>query len=271
VTEQSQYALGYREAEQDRLQRQAEQLAADSAALFDAVGASAGQRVLELGCGPRGSLEALAARVGPSGAVVGIDLSPDAVALARSFVEAQGLSNVEVQRGDASSTGLDPGSFDLVTARLVLVNIPSPERIVAEAVSLVRPGGVVALHEVDFAGNICDPPCDAWSNLIDIYLQVARTNGNDYFLGRRLGRILRDAGLIDVQVRAIMHEHPIGDPRRELIVQFAENFRPAVVAQQLLPEDRYDELIERAREHLADPDTTVFIGPYIQAFGRKPD
>jgi SAM-dependent methyltransferase len=270
MTEHSQYALGYREAEQERLQRQAEQLAADSAALFDAVGVAAGQRVIELACGPRGCLDALATRVGPAGAVVGVDLSPDAVALARAFIEAEGLTNVEVHCGDAGATGFDPGSFDLVTARLVLVNIPDPERIVAEAVSLARPGGAVALHEVDWAANICDPACDAWSNLIDVYLQVARTNGNDYFLGRRLARMLRAAGLTGIHVRPIMHEHPIGDPRRELLLQFAENFRPAVLAQQLLPEESYDELIRQAREHLELPGTTVFIGPYIQAFGRKP-
>jgi trans-aconitate methyltransferase len=60
-------------AESVRLQRQAEELAADSAALLDRVGRRPGQSAIDLGCGPRGILDLLAGRVGPAGRVVGLD------------------------------------------------------------------------------------------------------------------------------------------------------------------------------------------------------
>ena len=60
--------------------------------------------------------------------------------MARQMTRDLGLENVEVRCGDARSTGLPHGSFDLATARLVLVNVPKPEQIVAEAVALVRAG-----------------------------------------------------------------------------------------------------------------------------------
>ena len=74
------YVLGYRQAEQERLQRQAEELGHESARLFDEIGIPEGARVLEIGCGPRGCLDLLSARVGASGRVVGVEISADAVA-----------------------------------------------------------------------------------------------------------------------------------------------------------------------------------------------
>ncbi len=52
------YFLGYRQAEQERLQQQAEQLADDSGWLFDRIGVSPAAHVVEIGCGPRGSQDA---------------------------------------------------------------------------------------------------------------------------------------------------------------------------------------------------------------------
>jgi trans-aconitate methyltransferase len=60
MTVVDQYFLGYRPAEQERLQEQAMLLAGDAAWLFDQVGLRAGQSVVELGCGPRGCLDLLA-------------------------------------------------------------------------------------------------------------------------------------------------------------------------------------------------------------------
>jgi ketosteroid isomerase-like protein len=62
-----QYFMGYRQAEQERLQRQAEMLASDAQGLFDRIGVFPGARVVEIGCGPRGCLDLLAERVGQRG------------------------------------------------------------------------------------------------------------------------------------------------------------------------------------------------------------
>ena len=183
------YVLGYRRAEQERLQEQAQQLAHESRWLFDQIGVAAGARVVEIGCGPHGCLELLAGRVEPSGRVVGIERSQDAFELAREMIRARGLRNVEVLCRDARSTELPRGSFDFATARLVLVNVPSPEQIVAEAVALVRPGGWVAFHEADWIAHVCDPPSDAWTALVELFVTYSEKNGIDPFIGRRLPRL----------------------------------------------------------------------------------
>lgn len=268
--EREQYFLGYRQAEQERLQRQAEELAPEATWLLDQIGLGAGARVVEIGCGPRGCLDLLSARVGPSGRVVGVERSEDAVALARELIATRGLANVEVRHGDARSAGVAERSFDLAFARLVLVNVPQPEQIVAEAVELTRPGGTVAFHEFDWTAMICDPPSPAWDALLDLFVRFTRANGIDLYVGRKVPRLLRAAGLEDVCARAITHVHPPGDGRRHLLVDFAENLRARILAQDLISDAGYTDLQEALRRHIENPETFVVHGVYFQVWGRKP-
>src|SRR5277367_4978315 len=86
VPHDDQYFLGHSAGEQRRLQQQAEELAEESGRLFDRIGLTQGSRVVEIGCGPQGCLELLSSRVGPTGSVVGIELSEHSVELAREFL-----------------------------------------------------------------------------------------------------------------------------------------------------------------------------------------
>ena len=167
-----QYFMGYGQAEQERLQRRAEMLASDAQGLFDRIGVFPGARVVEIGCGPRGCLDLLAERVGQRGSVTGVERNEEAVRLARQFVAERKLVNVDVVHADGRVTGLPKGAWDFATARFVLVNVPHPEQIIAEMAALVRPGGTVALYEVDWAGCLLrsataclEPACRSTSSL----------------------------------------------------------------------------------------------------------
>ena len=270
MTEPDQYVLGYRQAEQERLQQQAQQLAHESSWLFDQIGVTPGAQVVEIGCGPHGCLELLSERVGPSGRVVGVERSAEAVALARKMVSERTVGNVEVLERDARSTGLPRSSFDVATSRLVLVNVPQPEQIVAEAAALVRPGGWVAFHEADYVSHVCDPPLDAWTRLVELLLVYSEMNGIDPLVGRKLPRLLREAGLIEVRVNPIIHVYPPGHGRRRILLDFAENLSERIIAQKLVGERELTALKEALARHLADPDTLVVSHLYFQAWARKP-
>jgi SAM-dependent methyltransferase len=266
---QDQYLLGYRDAEQDRLQQQALELADDSMWLFEQVGLSPGDSVVEIGCGPRGCLDLLAGLVGPTGKVVGVERSDDAVRRARQFVADQGLDNVEVRAADGRHTGLDRDAFDLVTSRLVLVNVPQPEELVAEAVAIAKPGGVVAYHEAVWPVHTYDPPLDAWDRLYDIMRAYADRNGIDLFIGSRVPRLLREHGVTDMQSNAITHLYPVGHGRRMLAFDFVENLGGRFIDDGLVEADELDALKADLRCHLEDPDTFVISNLFIQAWGRK--
>jgi predicted RNA methylase len=97
---------GERHRQAERLRRQTTELQSLAAEFLDRVGAAEGQSVIDVGCGPGGILELLAERVGPRGRVVGLEVDPVHVAMARELVAEQGLTNVEVIQADARHTGL---------------------------------------------------------------------------------------------------------------------------------------------------------------------
>jgi ubiquinone/menaquinone biosynthesis C-methylase UbiE len=271
MSESDPYLLGYRQAEQDRLERQALELAHESAWLFDTIGVRDGWRVVEIGCGPQGCLGLLSERAGATGHVVGVERSAEQVERARQFVVDHHFTNVEVLDIDARATGLATGAFDLATARLVLVNVPHPEQLLAEMVRLVRPGGIVALHEADATFQRCDPPHPAQTRLLQLLGAYAQMNGIDRSIGLKVPRMLQEAGLIDVRVNPLVHVYPPTHGRRMLVLEFVENARSRLLENELIGEVELDDLTTALRRHLEDPGTLVVSSLFIQAWGRAPD
>jgi SAM-dependent methyltransferase len=271
MAESDPYLLGYRRAEQERLERQAEELAPESAWLFDQIGVSDGWRVAEIGCGPRGCLALLSERVDASGRVIGVEASAEEVERARQFVAASHFANVDVLCVDGRATGLPSGTFDLVTSRLVLVNVPEPKQIVAEMVRLARPGGVVAFHEADSSSQRIEPPHPAQDRLLELLARYAAMNGIDRSIGLRVPRMLREAGLTDLRTNALIHAYPPGHARRMLLLDFAENARARLLEKGLVRESELDELTRALRRHLEDPGTLVISSLFLQCWARKPE
>jgi ubiquinone/menaquinone biosynthesis C-methylase UbiE len=264
------YALGSSSGESARLQRQAEELAPDSAVLLDGVGLRPGDSAIDLGCGPRGVIDLLAERVAPGGRVVGLDADPAHVAMASEFVASQGLSDVEVVCGDARDTGLEPGSFDLVHGRTLLITVPQPAEVLAEMVRLARPGGCVAGLEPDTEAAICYPPHPAFDRLCEIFTIAFSRNGADPCFGRRLAELYRQAGLTDVTVDVRAGVYPAGHSRRTIRADLVRSMHAQIIEMGLADQQELDELDAAARKHFQNPDVLVMPGLYFLARGRKP-
>lgn len=271
MSEPDPYLLGYRQAEQERLERQADELAHESEWLFDQIGVRAGWRVVEIGCGPRGCLGLLSKRVGSTGGVVGVERSSELVARARQFAAESRLTNVQVLDADARNLDLPERTFDLATARLVLTNVPRAEELVAKMVRLVRPGGFIALHEPDPTTSRCDPPLAAQTRLLGILNTYAELIGIDRSIGLRVPRLLRKLGLLDVCVNPLVHVYPQGHGRRMLLLEFVENARDHILERGLVTEAELAELTAALKRHLEDPSTLVVSSLYLQTWGRLPD
>jgi SAM-dependent methyltransferase len=107
-------------------------------AALDRAAPAPGERIADVGCGCGSTTLELAAAVGPTGSVVGLDVS--APMLARAKERAQGLANVAFVEGDAAALGLDPQA-DLLFSRFGVMFFPDPERAFANLHGMLRPGG----------------------------------------------------------------------------------------------------------------------------------
>jgi len=270
VTQPDQYLLGRGEGEEARLKRQIADLAPDSDAQFEKIGIKPGERVVDLGCGPGGVLHLLGKRVGPTGSVLGIERSSHFVSLARRFVADHALPQVEVREDDAYDTGLPRASFDGAHMRLVLVNVPEPERIVREMVALVRPGGWVASFEADFLAHICDPPLPEWTRLLDAYTAYSAAQGIDLFIGRRTHRLFRAAGVVDIRVDAVVHVYPPGHDRRPILRDFINNVREKLVDGGFIGRSDLEWDVTALERYLSDPEALVTSHLFFRLWGRVP-
>ena len=118
---------------------------------IDRLGIGPGARTLEAGCG-NGSMSAwLAQRIAPGGRAVAVDLD-----LSLAGADSPGL---EFRQADILAGPVEPGNFDLVTARAVLHHVGDAGAAVANLVASARPGGAILLIEPDFLPvSVAEPP-----------------------------------------------------------------------------------------------------------------
>jgi 2-polyprenyl-3-methyl-5-hydroxy-6-metoxy-1,4-benzoquinol methylase len=154
-----------------------------------------GLDVLDVGCGPGTITVDLAARVAP-GRVVGLDVSAAPLDEARALARRSGVP-VEFGVGDAYALAFPDDAFDVVHAHQVLQHLTDPVAALREMARVCRPGGVVAVRDVDYAATTwypADPGLDSW---LALYGQVARRNDAEPDAGRRLLAWAHAAGLRD--------------------------------------------------------------------------
>jgi SAM-dependent methyltransferase len=113
--------------------------------LIELSGMQPGDRVLDAGTGTGFAGLAAARLVGPAGTVVGVDLSPGMLAVARESAAQAGLTNFDAVEADATALPqFADGSFDVVTSATSLLYMPAAEAL-REWARLLRPGGLLAL------------------------------------------------------------------------------------------------------------------------------
>lgn len=259
------YALGHEDAELARLEHQAGVWASFTERFLREAGIERGMRVLDVGCGP-GDVTMLAARlVGPGGSVVGVDRSPEAVALARRRASRAGLAWTEFRTGAAESLGSLFGPqeprFDAVVGRFILHHLRAPAPVLREAAVLTCPGGIVAFAEYDFTvGAAVWPPVPLYVHALRRVIDAMRAVGADMEVGCKLRRHFLDAGLPDpVVTGAFRIDSSSETPACRMVAEVTRSMLPVIEAQGLgtAAEVDVDTLEARLRDALTTADATV--------------
>lgn len=163
--------------------------------VHDALAATEGERILDIGCGPGFYVRELLERVGPSGSIMGVDASPDMLGLARQRCEGHG--NVAFRDGNATALPVDDGDFDAALCVQVMEYVPDPPAALAEIHRALRPGGRVLIWDVDW-GTVW------WHTADPDRMRRVMSAWDEHLvhpsLPRRLGADLRASGFVDVAV-----------------------------------------------------------------------
>jgi ubiquinone/menaquinone biosynthesis C-methylase UbiE len=187
------YQLGSDAAELKRLDLQGRVLAPATRTILATAGVRPGMRVLGLGSGAGDVAFVAAGLVGPAGAVVGIDQSPDAVTKATARAGERRLSNVRFVLGDIHDPAPD-GPFDAIIGRLVLMYVPDPAAVLRTQAGVLRSGGVVAPIEFDLHSARSLPATPLVGQALSWLRQAFTRAGIDPALGPGLWAVLQAAG-----------------------------------------------------------------------------
>jgi ubiquinone/menaquinone biosynthesis C-methylase UbiE len=226
-------------------------------------------RILDVGCGT-GEIVLRLASLFPRASIVGVDIIESHLALARS--RCAQLERVQFQTADAFDLPFDDASFDLVVCRHVLQSIPTPERVLAQLVRVLRPGGVLHLIPEDYDMIHAAP------TRIDVswfWHAAPRAYGSsigvDLYIGRNTYHHLRALPVHDIRYDYV-HVDTLRVPR-ETFAQiftawrdgFAETCAKYLAKTEAEARDYFDATIECIR----DPDGyALWVVPVVSAIRR---
>jgi len=206
-----------------------------------------GNRVLEIACGDGVYSRWIAERVGETGEVVGVDILPAYLDVARRGArrEASG-SRIRFVAADIARLPFSDDTFDLVWCAQSLYSLPDPVDALRRMTRVVRVGGEVAVLENDSFHHVLLP----WPVEVEVAIRRAELLGfaeesdrpRKYYVGRQLCQVYRAAGLRECRRRTWATDRQAPLERRERA--FLEGY--------------LDDLKERARPHLEPPMRAAF-------------
>jgi arsenite methyltransferase len=158
-----------------------------------------GETVLDLGSGAGADVLISAKRVGPTGRAIGLDMTDEMLALARSNAAEAGVSNAEFFRGEIEDIPLPDESIDVVISNCVINLSGDKPQVLREAARVLRPGGRFAVSDV-----IADPDMDDATRA-----DMAKWTGciAGALTRQEFEQALAGAGLIDIEIRETHRVH----------------------------------------------------------------
>lgn len=267
----SKYILGSAPRELQRLILQDKILRPITERLLREAGLEQGMRVLDLGCGTGGVSLLAAQMVGLSGSVVGIDQSSQVITFARERARDSGYGQIDFHMSSVEEFS-STKPFDLVVGRYVLMYQSTPASFIRVASQHVRPGGIVAFHEISLhRGYHSLPSYPAWEETAKCLHLGFSAGAPSWDAAGRLVEHFQDAGLSCPNLFA---ELPIGGGKYSPIYGWlAETLRsllPGLQERGSISENEIsiDTLEERMRSGAIALHSQIDVAPQVCAWVR---
>ena len=266
---QQQYVLGNHAEELDRLDRQASMIERPTRLLLHAAGLAPGMRVLDLGTG-LGHVARLAGElVGPSGSVLGIDRSGEALTAARERSRDAGAAHVAFVEGDISAWRASE-AFDAIVGRLLLFHVADPVAVARHHMGNLTRGGTFVAIDFDIGGARAEPSVPVVDEALRWIQAAFRAAGAWPRIGARLGGILEEAGFKRVTTFGLQAYLASHDPSgAAMLAGVVRSLAPAIVRHGIATAEKLDiETLERRiLEAVRQADAVILPPTVVGAWG----
>jgi ubiquinone/menaquinone biosynthesis C-methylase UbiE len=264
----SAYAMGDTPEEADRLDVQDGLYRGATEYLLRAAGLREGMRVLDVGCGTGGVSLAAARIVGPEGHVVGVDMNPEVLEIARTNAAAARIRNVGFEHHLLPDVEL-PEPVDAVVGRLILMHLDDPVAVVKELTGLVRPGGLVTFQDVNISRARAVPDVPLVTRCRDWISAGQREGGRNPDMGEQLAHVLRSAGVADPAVAVVVPTGGADSDAMTLVAETVRSLLPLIERSGVADAREVDvETLEsRLSQACADVQATVYLSELVAAWG----
>jgi len=228
-----------------------------------------GSRVLDVCCGAGASALPAAKAVGPTGAVIGVDLANELLQLARTKVLQRNLANIEFELGDMLAMRFPVASFDAVVCVFGIFFVPDMAKAVGELWSRIRPGGKLAV--TTWGPNFCQPANDAfWRSIKNVRPDLYKGFNpwdriND---PASLRKILDEGGVVPPKIIAENRFHPINSAEDWWTIVLGSGYRGTI--EQLNPMER-QKVKEANLDFIRDENISAVETNVLYALGTKPE
>jgi len=269
-SERDAYILGTERAELHRLGLQHQVWAEETRRGWDRAGFTAGQTILDLGCGPGFCTRELAYIVGTNGRVIGVDQSVGFIEFAREVNRLHGLTS-EFQAVSFDGMRLEAVFLDGVYCRWALAWVNNPQAIIEKIVAALKPGGVFVAHEYyDWKILSTEPSRPALAAAIAAAFGSFSVSDGDINIGRRLPGLFAEAGLEVVEVRPMCKLALPGTVTWQWPTTFFDNYFPKLVGAGLLDQSTATQALEDWRQLERTVGASCQCPQMIEVIARKP-
>ena len=246
------------EGESERIDLAAAVYDATTLARLRRLGAGPGRRCLDVGAGTGTVARSLLREAGVT-EVVAVDRDI-------RFLTSEPVAGLTALEADVTSDRFEPGLFDLVHARFVLMHLPSPARMVRRLAGLVAPGGVLVLSDAVDLTTDGAPDTPYTLAMRAMWRGLRDTIGTDVTWVPRCPQLMLAAGL--ESVAAEIHVPPLepGSAISRFWASTWDRARAAMVATGLVD----DAAIDEAERRLESPTCAGLSPGMLTAWGRKP-
>jgi ubiquinone/menaquinone biosynthesis C-methylase UbiE len=265
----TQYVVAVGQKDKLRLAIQHQTFAQGTEAFLNRLGIIPSMNVLVVGCGAGDETALIANKVGLSGQVTGIDISPEQINVARKKLSLEKFSNVKLQVLAAEELGNLNEQFDIVYCRMVLVHIKNPENILERMLSKVKVGGKLACEEPDISTCFTIPHSPAFKKHIHLLCSFMKSNGCDPDLGSKLYALFEAIECSNIQVD-FSQPAVIDTYKKNAALLSAENCAPQYVSSGLITQEESETMVRDIEIEVVRPND-VLMGQcrMTQIFGIK--